>query len=180
MNTNPVLRPLVDSWCERAVSTARQVGSTDSLVYVLVRRVVCGISRARWSEVEAWVAQARELASTARDFRQFEQGCSMQVNALYYQGGFRRGIEVAHELERSARQRNAMQSAYWGPMLRARCLVRLGRNAEVLGELEQVLPWFESHASTTEKLLLYGALALALLRSGQRERALDVAARGWS
>jgi hypothetical protein len=178
LNAIPGQRSRVDGWCERAVSTARRVGSTDSLVYVLVRRAVCGIAQARWREVEDWVEQARELASTAGDFRQFEQGCSMLLNSLYYQGGFRRGVEVSHELERSARRRNAVQSLYWGPMLRARCLVRLGRTAEALHEVEQVLPWYESHASAGEKILLYGTLALALLHGGQRERALDVAARG--
>ncbi|WP_257446950.1 serine/threonine-protein kinase [Archangium lipolyticum] len=177
LNALPFPRSMVDDWCERAVSTASRVGSTDSLIYVLVRRVVCGISQARWREAEDWAEQARGLASTAGDFRQFEQGCSMLLNALYYQGGFRRGVEISHELELSARKRNAVQTLYWGPMLRARCLVRLGRTAEVLRELEQVLPWFESHASATEKILLYGSMALALLHGGQRERALALAAR---
>jgi hypothetical protein len=178
LNATPGLRSLADDWCERADSTARRVGSTDSVIFVLVRRVVCGISQARWKEVERWVEEARGLASTVRDFRQFEQGCSMLANSLYYQGTFQRGVEVSHELELSARKRKAVQTLYWGPMLRARCLVRLGRTAEAIGELEQVLPWFESHASATERILLYGALALALLHGGQRERALELAARG--
>ena len=178
LNALPAPRPWVEDWCERAVSTAERVESTDSLIYVLVRRAVCGISQARWREVETWVERARGLASSARDFRQFEQGCSMLLNALYYQGGFRRGVDVSYELEHSARKREAVQSAYWGPMLRARCLVRLGRTGEALHELEQVRPWYEAHASTTEQLLLYGPLSLALLHHGQRERALEWAARG--
>ncbi|WNG22566.1 AAA family ATPase [Cystobacter fuscus] len=178
LNALPATRSRVDGWCERAVSTAERVGSTDSLIYVLVRRAVCGIGQARWSEVAVWVEQARGLASTARDFRQFEQGCSMLLNSLYYQGGFRRGVDVSYELEHSARKREALQSLYWGPMLRARCLVRLGHTGEALHELEQVRPWYESHASAVEQLLLHGALSLALLHHGQRERALEVAARG--
>ncbi|MDC0710011.1 AAA family ATPase [Stigmatella sp. ncwal1] len=178
LNAIPGLRSMVNDWCERAVTTAKRVESTDSLIYVLVRRVVCGISQARWREAEAWAEQARGLASTARDFRQFEQGCSMLLNAFYYQGGFRRGVEISHELELSARRRNAEQPSYWGPLLRARCLVRLGRSAEAIRELEQVLPWCESHASSTETTLLYGPLSLALLQGGQRERALEMAARG--
>ncbi|MGZ3460296.1 MAG: hypothetical protein ACXU86_17550 [Archangium sp.] len=71
-----------------------------------------------------------------------------------------------------------MQTLYWGPLLRGRCLVRLGRTAEALGELEPVLPWCESHASAGETSLLYGPLSLALLRGGQRERALELAAKG--
>ncbi|PTL78448.1 AAA family ATPase [Vitiosangium sp. GDMCC 1.1324] len=180
LNSIPPLRPRVDAWCERALNMARRVGGADSVIYVLVRCCICGIGQARWKEVGAWVEEARELASTARDFRQFEQVCSMLSNSLYYQGSFRRGVEISHELERSARRRNAVQSLYWGPMQRARCLVRLGHTAEAIRELEQVLPGYEPHANAAEKILLYGSLALALSRGGQRERALEMAAKGFA
>jgi eukaryotic-like serine/threonine-protein kinase len=178
LNAIPGLQSRADEWCERAMGMARQLGDTDSLIYVLVRRAICGIGQARWEEVAAWAEQARGLASAARDSRQFEQGCSMLVNSLDYQGGFRRGVEISHELELSARRRQAVQTLYWGPMLRARCLVRLGRAAEAIHELEQVLPWYQSHASSVEATIVYGTLALALLHSGQRERALELAASG--
>ncbi|HZI15014.1 MAG TPA: AAA family ATPase, partial [Myxococcus sp.] len=164
LNALPVPRTLVDDWCERALGMARRVGSTDSLVYVLVRCCVCGIGQARWGQVEAWAEQARALASAARDARQFEQGCSMLLNSLYYQGRFRRGVEVSHELERSARERQAVQSLSWGPLLRARCLVRLGHTAEAIRELEQVLPLAGAgmQMTATERLIAYGTLSLAL------------------
>jgi len=178
LNAIPGLRSVAADWCERAERTARQVGSTDSLIYVLVRRVVCGISQARWREAESWAEQARELASAARDYRQFEQGCTMLLNSVYAQGGFRRSVELSYELEHSARRREAVQSLYWGPLIRARSLVRLGRSEEAIGEFERVRPWCESQASITERNLLHGPLALALLQSGQRERALEQAAKG--
>jgi hypothetical protein len=180
LNALPAPRWVVDDWCERALGTARRVGGTDSLSFVLVRRCVCGISQARWREVEAWAEQARALASAARDFRQYEQGCSILVNSLYHQGGFRRGVEVSHELEGSARRREAVQTSFWGPMLRGRCLVRLGRTGEAIHELEQVLPRYESHMSSAERMHIDGALALALLHGGEWERALERAGRGWA
>ncbi|MFL5346187.1 MAG: protein kinase domain-containing protein [Hyalangium sp.] len=176
----PGLTPVVDDWRERALSMARRVGGAESLIYVLMRSCICGIGQARWRQVEAWGEQGRALASTARDFRQFEQNCVMLLHSFYYQGAFRRGVELSHEIERSARGRNAVQSLYWGPTLRARSFVRLGHTAEAIRELEQVLPGYEPHASAGERIMLYGALALALLHSGERKRALEVAAKGFA
>lgn len=178
LNAIPGLGPLADDRCEQALRIARHAGSTESSIFVLVRCCVRGISQARWRQVEAWAEQARGLARTTRDARQFEQACSMLLNSLYYQGRFLHGVELSHELERSARSRQAVQSLSWGPLLRARCLVRLGHTAEALRELEQVLPGSESQTSASETLMIHGALVLALLQDGQRERALELAARG--
>ncbi len=177
LNAIPGLQPVVDAWRERALSIASREGGLDTLIYVLIRGCICGIGRARWREAEAWAEQGRALASTARDLRQFEQSCLMLTNALYHQGGFLRGVELSHEIEHSARGRNAAQSLYWGPMMRGRSFVRLGRTAEAIRELERILPWYEAHAYAGEKTMLYGALALALIHGGERERALELAAK---
>jgi tRNA A-37 threonylcarbamoyl transferase component Bud32/tetratricopeptide (TPR) repeat protein len=174
----PGLQSLADGWCQRALSTAKQMAGMESTTYVLVRCGVCGIGQARWREVKSWMEQARELANQARDFRQFEEGCSIFSFSFQYQGEFRRGVEISQELEHSARKRGAVQTTYWGPMLRAGDLVRLGNTAEAIRELEQVLPWFESHAGASETIIIYGSLALALMHDGQRGRALELAAKG--
>ncbi|EPX57195.1 hypothetical protein D187_006949 [Cystobacter fuscus DSM 2262] len=178
LSSLPELRPVVESWCARAVDMAERVGTPADLTYTLVRCAVCGIGYARWKDVEGWSERARRIADAGRDFRQSEESRVVMTLSLQYQGRYWRAIEVADQMEQSARQRGAEQTRHWGPMCRAGSLVRLGRVEQAIGELQEELPWFEAHAGASETVIIQGALALALLRQGQEERALEVAGRG--
>ncbi|WP_309890269.1 protein kinase domain-containing protein [Archangium sp.] len=178
LSSLPVLRPVVESWSKRAVEMAGRLGTPADLVYTLVRCAVCGIAQARWKDVEGWSERARSIADATRDFRQSEESRVVMTLALQYQGRYPHGLEVADEMEEIARQRGSEQTRYWGPLCRAGSLVRLGRTAQALRELEGELPYIESHAAASEKVIIEGTLALALLRQGQESRALEVAGRG--
>jgi hypothetical protein len=178
LSSLPSLRPVVESWCTRAVAMAGRVGTPADLVYTLVRCAVCGVGQARWKDVEDWLERARRISDATRDFRQSEESRVVMTLSSQYRGRYLRGLEVADEMEESARRRDAEQTRHWGPMCRAGSLVRLGRTWQALRELEEELPWFESHAGASETVILQGALALALLRRGQESRALEVAGRG--
>lgn len=178
MNSIPALRSVTEAWCDRALEMAERSGNTSNIVYILVRCGVCGIGYARWKDVESWVERARQLSEATRDFRQLEESYVTLSSSTLYQGDFHRSIRFAKELEASARRRGAMQTQYWGPLIRSGSMVRLGRTEEVVRELEAALPWFETYAGASETVNIYGGLALALLRRGQEERALQMAAKG--
>lgn len=178
LSSLPVLRPVVDSWCTRAMRMAGRVGTPADLVFTLVRSAVCGIGFARWRDVEVWTEQARRLADEARDFRQAEESRVVMSMAAQYQGRFRRCIRLADELEASARRRGSMQTRLWGPLCRAAALVRLGRPQVLLQELEVELPWMEAQADASVMVSIHGMRALALLLQNQEARALEVAQRG--
>jgi hypothetical protein len=178
MGSIPALRSLVEAWCARALEMAERSGNVASLIYVLVRCGVCGVGYARWKDVRTWAERARQLADGARDLRQCEESHCVLSLASLYQGHFRQGIEHANALEASAQRRGAVQTQYWGPMTRSGSMVRLGRAPEVARELEVALPWFEAKAGASETVNIHGGLALSLLRQGQEERALEVAAKG--
>ncbi|MCY1076528.1 serine/threonine-protein kinase [Archangium lansingense] len=174
----PVLRPVVDSWCTRAVQMAERVGTPADLAFTLVRSAVCGMGLARWREVEVCGERARRLSDEARDFRQSEESRAVMSMAAQYQGRFRRCVQLADEIETSARRRGAMQTRLWGVLVGAVALVRLGRSAAPLQELDVELPWMEAHAGVSEKVVMQGVLALARLRRGQEAQALEEAKRG--
>ncbi|AKJ05532.1 serine/threonine protein kinase [Archangium gephyra] len=176
LSSLPVLRPMVESWCTCAMRMAERVGTPADVAFTLVRSAVCGLGLARWESVEGWVERARRLADEARDFRQSEESRVVMSMAAQYQGRFRRCIQLADELEASARRRGSMQTRLWGALGRAGALVRLGRSEESLQALDVEL--MEAHTGVSEQVVMQGVLALALLRRGQEARALEVARRG--
>jgi hypothetical protein len=171
----PWLHPLAESWHARAFETIERQGSSTDHVYALVRRSVTGVGRAQWKETEDWLERALQHSDTAHDYRQSEEGRGVLAQSLAYRGQYRRCVKVTSELEESARRRGAFQSLHWGPMIRSASLVRLGHVERARIELEAELPWLESHAYTSEALSVQGVLALALLRLGQEDRALEMA-----
>ncbi len=174
----PRLRWLVESWCTRAVELAERVGTPSDVVFTLVRCAVCGTGYALWKDVDDWLERARRIADSIQDFRLSEEIRVVMMLSCKYQGRYSLGIEMANEMEESARRRGAEQTRHWGPQCRASLLVRLGRTQQALGELEGELSWFESHSGASEKVCVQGTLALALLRQGQVSRALEEAGRG--
>ncbi|HYO73117.1 MAG TPA: AAA family ATPase, partial [Archangium sp.] len=176
LSSLPGLCPVVESWCRRAMRMAERVGTPADLVFTLVRSAVCGLGSAWWEEVEGWAQRARRLADEARDFRQSEESRVVLSMAAQYQGRFRRCIQLADELEASARRRGSLQTRLWGALSRAGALVRLGRSEESLQALDVEL--VEAHTGVSEQVVMQGVLALALLRQGQEARALEVAGRG--
>ncbi|MCY1019766.1 serine/threonine-protein kinase PknK [Pyxidicoccus sp. MSG2] len=174
----PVLRRLAESWHTRGLEAIERLGSSTDVSCALVRRTVSGIGYAQWTEAEAWAERARRLADSSRDYRRSEESRIVLLMLRLYRGQFRRCLEISHELEDSARRRGSVQTQHWGPSARGGPLVRLGRGEQAIRELEVELPWFEAHAGASEKVVVQGALALALLRQHQEAPALEVAGRG--
>ncbi|RKH58241.1 serine/threonine-protein kinase PknK [Corallococcus aberystwythensis] len=174
----PPLRPLAEGWQARGLETVERLGASPDVAYALVHRTVCSIGYAQWKKAEEWGERAKQLSDAARDYRRSEESRIVLLLPCFYRGQFRRSIELSRELEDSARRRGSVQTQHWGPSARGAPLVRMGRASEALHELEQELPWFEAHAGASEKVVVQGALALALLRQHQEARALEIADRG--
>ena len=174
----PRLRPWVESWHGRALEMLERQGSPTDVARALIHRMYSSIGYAQWGQSEVWAEQAIQLADSVRDYRLAEETRMALLLPLIYRGQFRRSVELTEVVEASARRRGAFQSLHWGPLCRALPLVRLGQSQRALRELEAELPWFEANASPPEIIIHHGALALALLRQHQEERALELASRG--
>ncbi|MBN8231526.1 protein kinase [Corallococcus macrosporus] len=178
LGSHPSLRPLVEKWHARGMETVEHLGASTDIAYALVRRSVCSIGYAQWQAVETWGERARRLSDAARDFRRAEESRIVLLVPWAYRGQFRRSIELSYELEDSARRRGSAQTLHWGPGVRGVPLVRMGRASEAVREMEEELPWLEAHGGASEKVVVQGSLALALLRQHEEARALELADRG--
>ncbi|MDC0708011.1 AAA family ATPase [Stigmatella sp. ncwal1] len=173
----PQTRHVAEAWLSRALEMVETLGTPVDVAFVLVRRSVCGLPLGRWQELEEWLQRALALASQLGDFRQVEEASGMLANACLYNGQYLLAIELTNQMQASAHRRGAVQTQHWGAMIRVGPLLRLGRYEQAVANMEPEVPWFETSAGTSERIMGVGSLALAYLRMGDTKRALETAAR---
>ena len=176
LGTVPLPR-VADAWVGRAIETADQLEQKLHRAWIYSRCGAYELYRARWSNVHRLLGVAIETSEQLADRRLREESLAILGLALHYQGDFAQSEEVMARVAELARGSGNAQTRAWGLMGRGQNLVRLGRAGEALPLFEEVGPWLAERASRSERIWGHGMHALARLRAGQPDAALETAER---
>lgn len=163
------------AWTARALQVSEPSGHTVELAYALSRVGVYEIYIADWTSAEQHLQRAIDIATQLGDRRLREEAMVVQGLSLYYSGHLDQPLALWEQTRQSARFSANDQTLSWTHIADAGALIRLGRPADAKTSLGEILEWVDTHGTRTEKILGHGLLSLALLRTGDLERAQDQA-----
>jgi len=166
------LRLLSSRWFERARALAGADGAAE--VFVGVAEATWRIGHGRWDAAGQTLTTTRALADELGDPQELEVVRVLQASWLLGVGRIKEAANACDELLAGARQRNNGQHEVWALNTLAQALLYLGRFDEAVLHLEDALALQEA-ADAPSAINTRGLLALALLRAGQRARALEAA-----
>jgi len=171
------LRRVADRWARRALATAERAGTERDVAWILSRIGVLQLASCRWSDADAGLGRATEIAERVGDLRLREES-QAQIGALTaFSGQFPRALDSFHAAYRCAHRSGNRQVECWSLLGEADVLVRLGREAEALPLYATALGQVDENAMKTEAIWVFGMLALARLRSGDPQGAYEMADR---
>ena len=164
---------LARKWSDRALEIATKVDDPIARVSVIIRRTVYGLGACLWDQTRAELAEGREIAERFRDGRHLDECLVMQSKNAQYCGELDEGSARASQLWASGKERDDIQTEGWGLLALVECRVRQGRQADVIGDFEELETWLADVALNSEKLCPTGMMSLGHYYEGN----LDDAAR---
>ncbi|MSQ85102.1 MAG: adenylate/guanylate cyclase domain-containing protein [Myxococcales bacterium] len=163
----PQLRGLAKAWAERAVTVTEAAPNANAaLAYVLSRVAIVDLYDAHWTEGEAKLRRAAEVARTSGDRRLREEAVAVLAILQYYAGRFSESMAGMEQLKSSAHFSNNVQIQAWSRFGMASILLRTKQPQDALAQLREVKDWVQKQASKSEVLWAIGLEVLALMRSG--------------
>ena len=168
------LRLLSARWFERAGQTAAETRDGGAEVFVGVAEATWRIGLGRWDAAGEILAGTRRVAEDLGDPHELEVVRVLQASWLLGVGRVQEGADACEQLLDEARRRGNAQHEVWALNTLAQALLYLGRFDEAVLHLEDAVALQEA-ADAPSTLNTRGLLALALLRAGQRSRALEAA-----
>ena len=145
----------------KALDTCTELNELQQLSYTLLTFGGLAAGEASWDDASDNLKQSASIAERLKDKRQWEESLCHQAHLEYYRGGFSESKALYEEASASAKSRGDKQIAN-------RCSAGI---AAVLLAMDQV----DGAMAILEKTNSFGQLALALLRSGRRDEALQKA-----
>jgi serine/threonine protein kinase len=171
-------RRLAAFYSERAFEAARAVESPAALASVQMITSIYGVGTGDWPRMRVATQQAAELAGRIGDGRRFEESTSLAALVAYHSGELARSRELWASVARRARN---PQPLVWMHCGRAEVALREGSQAlarEALRQLDTAERLVKAERlAPADEIRVYGDLALARLRNGEAEAALECAAR---
>jgi tetratricopeptide (TPR) repeat protein len=165
---------VAESWGRRAIALGKQVGELAE-ANAMARKAVYDIYLARWDEAANGFTTAIDVASRHGDVRLWEEGKGCIGNVFYFSGKLSRAAEMCEQLVWGARRSQHRQAEWWGAVIFAQSMTRMGHPKKGLPALEAETEAADARAMPSEMMWHHAVLALARYKAGQREAALQSA-----
>lgn len=163
-------------YLDRAVDTARQVGSPAALGYTLL---VCGthaVGAAEWDTARAMSSALVDLGHRVGARKRLSDGLQLLTSLSYSQGQFEQCVAAADELLASATRGHDPRFSAYGYFAKAYGALYLGRLNEALALLTEIPALLGSETTDRMLELMYlGLLGAVYLRLGRADEALEAA-----
>ena len=172
------LPSLADVYCRRAIETARETEHSPALVWALEADGVTKVGIGDWARALESLVAAAELAEAVRDPRRWNETTCAQQTVLHHQGAYLRRLEMGRAVYEQGRLSGNLQGEAWGMLDQAESLLPLDRIDEATTLLEAVVDLLPEDIGRGEEIWTWGMLALARLRGGREDLALEAADEG--
>jgi predicted ATPase/DNA-binding SARP family transcriptional activator len=158
-----------------AMETAHKINHPPALAWVLELNSIYHTGIGDWEQARRAAEQAAEIANQLDDRRRWEESMVMLALTAQYQGQFFNGIEMWRNIYDSAAQRGDAQVQVWGLSGQADNMLLLGRVDEAASLLTRALALPVENSDYSTEISCYGVLAVARLRQGQLQAAIQAA-----
>jgi len=171
------LHKLADAYVNRAIAVAKDVNQPSNLITVDVVTGVYQISVGRWEEVRKRAEEAKAICEELGDSRQWGDSTVLLAESAFISGDIPFAMKVQKILLEDARRRNSPLHKGWGLFGVAANNIRLGNEAVAVPMLEEALQILEEIPNLASSINTNAQLALAFLRLGENEKALEYAGK---
>jgi serine/threonine protein kinase len=166
------------TWSDRAISTARALGSPAAITYCLCRSGSALGPQGHWRDAFAQLAEGEAIARSRSDLRQLGEAVSTRALLHGFRGNFSDSLVAAEEVLAIGISRGDSQLCNWGRNLSVHALARLGRAREAIGIIQKMKEDYQSRdVGDAEKIFDYGGFALTSLALGDLADARRQASR---
>jgi tetratricopeptide (TPR) repeat protein len=153
-------------WVDRAIAMSREHGAENDHAFMASRAGVLSITTARWSEAEAHIRSAIEVATNQGDRRLLDECTALLAVNLFFQARYAESLSQYTLAVEDAHRSGTRQVARWSTLGRADIAVRCGRLDEAIEVYDREIAG--PGVMATELVWAHGMRALARLRSGDR------------
>jgi len=163
---------------DRAHRIGHDANDLPALSYTLAGCAMDELGTASWKDATADYQEALEIDARIGDMRHYDEVKNLLSIVLFHQGDFQYGLETAAGVLQRATQRKDIMPQIWSHILRAEMLLRKsepGTLTDVVGAYEMSVKMLEQNIDLANDIRVSGALALAYLRTGNTERARELA-----
>ena len=171
------LHKLAQAYVNRAIAVAKDVNQPSNLITVGVVTSVYNIMVGKWDEVQKRVEISKALCEELGDDRQWGDSMVLLAENALISGDIQYALNMQTVLLEDARRRNSPLHKGWGLFGVAANNIRMGNEAAAVPMLEEALQILEEIPNLPSSINTNGQLALAYLRLGERDKALEYAGR---
>ena len=171
------LHTLAETYVDRALVVAREVNLPSNLITVYVVTSAYLLTVGRWEEVRKRVEEAKTICEQLGDYRQWGDATAMLGESAFIAGDTSYSMNIQRILLEDARRRRNPLQQCWGLLGVAVNNIRWGKAADALPMLEEALRILEETPNLASSIETNGQIALAHLRLGQEEKALQHAGK---
>jgi len=172
------LHDLAKNYVERALAVARGENNLPALENVSVAAGFYYSGIGEWSKAEQHFTQTIDVAERLGDVRRLNDSLDNMVSLKLFQGDCTTALKLADRLHSSATQRNNLNDLAIALHGKASSFLRLGSAADAITYLTQLHDLLVKQSAVIDEpgtISLYGLLALAHLREGRQNQALEFA-----
>ena len=171
------LHPLAESYVERGLAVAKEVDQPSNIITVNVVTGAYKLGVGKWDEVRERALEAKTISEELGDYRQWGDSVVLAGESALISGDLTYAMKMQLILlEDARRRRNPLQQG-WALFGVAVNNIRLGNAASAVTMLEEALQILEEIPNIASSINTNGTIALAHLRLGHNDQALQYAGK---
>jgi tetratricopeptide (TPR) repeat protein len=165
------LHPVAEAYQRQALAKARALERCPSQAWVLEISGRYGLGVGQWTQAEAALEEAAEIADSLKDQRRRGECLDLLGSMACYRGQFEHSATLFVEAYASLCQRGNAEYLQAALLGRAQSLLRLGQTEQAFTLLETVQQSLAESPGLPAEIWIYGLLSLVHLRRGDQLQA---------
>ena len=171
------LHPLAESYVERGLAVAKKVNQPSNIITVNVVTSAYKLTVGKWDEVREKMIEAKAISEELGDYRQWGDSVVLAAESALISSDITYAMKMQLILlEDARRRRNPLQQG-WALFGVAANNIRMGNAASAVPMLEEALQILEEIPNIASSINTNGMIALAHLRMGRNDQALQYAGK---